>query len=274
VLAAAIVAASTLAGFDGASASGKPASPVAKRAIVGGATADPANWGFAVAVRHRKSFFCGGSVIAPTVVLTAAHCANAKPRDHLNVLAGRPRLADGAAGEAIPVTARFVHPDYKRKERHDLGLLILATPTTAPPVALASPEDDAAASYPGAPVRVAGYGAKDLWAFNFPRLLKRTTEFVRRPRRCQRIYRKAFKRKSMICSIGRRFKHNHLHSTICSGDSGGPLVTDTAEGPRQIGVTSFGGPICGWGLTPAVYARVSDGLRFIERITGISPAVD
>jgi hypothetical protein len=53
----------------------------------------------------------------------------------------------------------------------------------------------------------------------------------------------------------------------CAGDSGGPFVRQTAAGPVQIGITSWGPEVkdakCGRRHLPGVYTRVSSFRAFI-----------
>lgn len=42
--------------------------------IVGGESAGTDTWGWAVSIRSNNGHFCGGSLISPTLVITAAHC--------------------------------------------------------------------------------------------------------------------------------------------------------------------------------------------------------
>ena len=134
------------------------ASATAHSSIVGGKKADFSQWPFAVTLFYRRHLICGGSVIAPTRVLTAAHCAVGLKVKRMRIVANRPRLRDTSVGERIDVVAKAVHPDYKRTLRHDFAVLTLAHATTAPPVALATPEEDVTASAPGVLLRVAGWG--------------------------------------------------------------------------------------------------------------------
>lgn len=246
--------------------------PNAAKSIVKGEAAEPSNWAATVLILDRGRFECGGAVIAPTRVLTAAHCALV-PASGLTVVAGRPRLADSGNGELIGVSAASIHPDFATSGRHDLAVLTLSRPTTVAPVELASVAEDAASTAPGARLRVAGWGARTPFGRRRAKVLQKTIETARVPDRCARAYRPFFAAQSMICTLGRNIPRTPFHKSACVGDSGGPLVADLPAGPRLVGVVSFGGgfgpfPLCGFRKLPSVYARVSDGLDFIRANLG------
>lgn len=242
--------------------------------MIGGHPADLANWGFTVALREHKSFFCTGSVVSPTVVLTAAHCVRHRDLHKLRVVAGRERLRRSGSGEVIRVADIRRIPSYRKNALHDLALVKLRAPTAAPPIALATASEARALTQPGTTLYVAGYGdTRPLFSVR-PRYghLTAATERVRANKRCARAYRRSFHARSMICSLGRRFGHKPIGSTTCFGDSGGPLVGVTPAGPRLLGVTSFAGVAgniaCGARSTPSVYARVSTATDFVEGLVG------
>jgi len=207
-------------------------------------------------------------VIAATKVLTAAHCVKGIKPTRLTVVANRAKVYYRAAGEEIKASTARAHPDYSFTRRHDLAVITLSEPTTAPPLALPTVAESRAAVVTGRQLRVAGWGAREPTGLRLARFLKHTTERVRTAARCRRAYgKRAFVAKSMICALGKRFrryKRIPIHSSACSGDSGGPLVADTALGARLVGVVSYGGPLCGLARSPTVYARVADGLDFIN----------
>ena len=243
------------------------AAPRAHSSIVGGGRADPGQWPYAIAIYRKGHLHCGGSVIAPTKVLTAAHCVFGFNLANFTVVAGRPDTRDSTAGQVLPVVSGAVHPDFEQTGLHDVAVLTLGQPTTAPPVALATPEQDAAATSTGSLLRVAGYGAISAFGLHLSPFLKATFEKVRTANRCLKAYtRDLFAPESMICALGKRRKHGgrfKIHTSACSGDSGGPLVADTPSGPVEVGTVSFGGALCGLGAAPTVYSRVSSSLGFI-----------
>lgn len=246
---------------------GKGKAPVAGKSVIGGKKVKFANWAFTVAIQRKGRLHCGGSVIAPTKILTAAHCLEGFGVSRLSVAANRPKLTRRGVGETIGVVSAVAHPDYVFNQAHDVGVITLAAPTTSPPVVLATPELDAELSRPGRRLRVAGWGAQNPLGVHLSRILKRTTERVHSPRRCKRAYRRLFRTSSMICALGkrlRRYGRARIHASACSGDSGGPLVADTPAGPVETGIVSFGGPFCGFTGAPTVYSRVSDSLDFIN----------
>lgn len=263
---AAVLALGLVAGPADAGAK-RGAGPVAGSSIIAGSVADFSQWPFTVAVLRKGRLHCGGSVIAPTKILTAGHCALGFSVSGLSVVANRARISDGTTGEVIPVVSSAVNPDYATNQRHDIAVLTLAQPTTAPPIALASVTQNAATTGVGQQLRVAGWGARNPFGFRLSDLLLTTTEKVRTYRRCKRAYRGVFAAQAMICTLGRRlrrYRYPPLHTTACSGDSGGPLVADTSSGPLVVGTVSYGSSICGFSGSPTVYSRVSDSLDFIN----------
>jgi secreted trypsin-like serine protease len=242
--------------------------PQAHRSVVGGSPADPAQFPYTVAIFRKGRMHCSGSVIAPTKVLTAAHCLFGFNLSNFQVIAGRPDLRIPSVGQTVGVTGGHVHPDFEQTALHDVGVLDLAQPVDVPPIALASSEQNAVTTFPGAQLHVTGYGATKPFGVHLSPFVKTTIEVVRTDQRCLRAYtRDLFAPDSMICSLGVKRRHPgrfKIHSSACSGDSGGPLVADTPTGPVEVGTVSFGGALCGLPGAPTVYSRVSSSLDFIN----------
>jgi trypsin len=244
------------------------AKPRAHSSIVGGTRANPAQWPYVVAIFRKGHMHCSGSVIAPTKVLTAGHCVAGFNLANFQVIIGRPSLRDQAVGQTIGVSSGRVHPDFEQTGLHDVAVLTLAQSSSAAPIALATPEQSAAATVPGSRLRVAGYGATRPFGTHLSPFLKSTVEIMRTDRRCLKAYTKdLYAPESMLCALGAkrnkpgRFK---IHTSACSGDSGGPLVADTPTGAVEIGTVSFGGALCGLPAAPTVYSEVATSLDFIN----------
>ena len=106
--------------------------PAPAFAVVGGAAVHSGAYPFVVAVGNTDGTYCGGTLIAPNVVLTAAHCITGRPTtlQHLRVLVGSPRLrADLATPDGVHVlgvSAVYVHPKFSEATmRYDAALLTL-----------------------------------------------------------------------------------------------------------------------------------------------------
>src|SRR4029077_5327106 len=121
-----------------------PTAPGARGSIVGGGRADPGQWPFAVAIFRKGHMHCSGSVIGPTKVLTAGHCVDGFNLANFQVIVGRPTLRDISVGQSIGVVSGRVHPDFEQTGLHDVAVLNLAAPANVTPVALATPDQNAA----------------------------------------------------------------------------------------------------------------------------------
>src|SRR4029450_1228132 len=116
--------------------------------------------------------------------------------------------AKPAPGGPLPRAAKSVAANFNLKTlRHDVALLSLAAPTSAPAVTLASPEEDAAAVVPGTPLRVAGWGATDPFGRRLPGFLKETTVTVRDRSLCRRWFAHGLHPGDQICLMGGRIPH-------------------------------------------------------------------
>jgi trypsin len=74
--------------------------PLDNNRIIGGKEAVAGKYSYAVSLADDIGHFCGGSLIAPDVVLTAAHCQGGS----YNIIVGRQDLSDERVGEVIPVS--------------------------------------------------------------------------------------------------------------------------------------------------------------------------
>ncbi|MBM7442663.1 trypsin-like serine protease [Streptomyces sp. HB132] len=269
VLVRVLPAACTLAVAAAVIPLGPPVPASADSIIVGGRPVAVADSPWTVAVSSRDRFggtragqFCGGAAIAPTKVLTAAHCmgddvlgaAVQEVRD-LRIIAGRDEL-NGAGGQEIPVRSVWVNPAYDPGS--NVGDLAVLTLDRALPKGSVIPMAAAgsAAYEPGTPATVYGWG--DTTGYGaYASGLRATTVRVMSDSDCRRAYpggaQGAYDASSMLCAgdaAGGR--------DACQGDSGGPLV---ARG-RLVGLVSWGSG-CGSPGSPGVYTRVSAAIRWM-----------
>lgn len=212
--------------------------------IVGGEPASAADYPWMVALTrgNSDSAYCGGALVAPDRVLTAAHCISGYSAGSVRVLAGRTDLRSNK-GEERWVARYWVHPGYESPiQGDDVAVLQLNRPVPYRPVPL---EDDYDAYRAGTPATVFGWGYTSERGPSSP-VLRRADVPLISDSDCAATYRE-FDAQEMVCAGDPRGGVD-----ACYGDSGGPLI---AAG-RLIGITSWGSG-CGRERAPGVFVRVA-----------------
>ncbi|MGK8522917.1 S1 family peptidase [Nocardia asteroides] len=218
-------------------------------AIVGGADATTAQYPWLAAIgtplllTRPSGQFCGGALIAPDQVITAAHCvAVAQPlAQTLTVTFGRDDLR-GQDGNTVPVKDIRVHPGFRTSGggatvyHDDVAILTLNQPQPGPTITIAAP-----ASGTGT---ILGWGATSETDETNTRLHAASVPLVP-DAECAAAYGPDFDPRSMLCAGGST-------ADTTQYDSGGPLLVDG----RLAGLTSWGEGTARPGF-PGVYTRLT-----------------
>jgi secreted trypsin-like serine protease len=213
---------------------------------------------------YVQGYGCGGTLVWPDVVLTAAHCTNAF--DDGQVLVGAVRNKRETLGsEWVQITSSLqVHPDFDWVAATNDFMMFSIAPITnsrllrrldRSGVAL---NDDSDAPRDGEELTVLGFGYTQENGQEPKRLLKtNVTNFP--TSECRTSYPSVFDPSVMLCAG----THDGSADT-CDGDSGGPTVVVRSDGSDLlVGITSWGIG-CAREEFPGVYARVSSRLPWIR----------
>lgn len=235
------------------------AAPVAKDGgrpgayIIGGVEKPDGSYPFMAALLNKGNGspvdrqFCGGSLLAQDVVMTAAHCVEGTKAKTIELTVGRTVLSNKRQGSLRNVSDIVVHPRYaKGQEAYDMALLVLDKPVTGiAPVVLPTQGTDALIR-PGAPAAVAGWGNTNTEIPSFPDRLRAVNVPVLSHIECKASYPGYDKRVNVCAGVEGK--------DSCQGDSGGPLFRKLPgrQGVYQIGVVSYGDGCAEQGA-PGVY---------------------
>lgn len=238
---------------------------VARAAVTDGELASAAEVGATVSLYFSSmgESGCTGTLIAPRVVVTAAHCVADVSASMLQVVVGSTTPADADDEQFYGVESATAHPEYRSdgyptddpaglSDERDIAVLVLTTDVSGvEPARTLLPSDFNSALTPETDLVITGYGqTAEGWDADYGRLYIASTPYVRR-------------------SDGELLAGGPGTPDTCYGDSGGPAYA-MVDGERHLaGITSRGASLgdgsCGSG---GIYTLFGAYFAFVEEASG------
>lgn len=217
----------------------------ARDTVVGGDLAPDGRFPWMV----RLSVGCGGTLVAPRVVLTAGHCvAGTGPQTGIKVTAGVTDLKSPRAITARSVSVIRAAGFQGETKGDDWAVIRLDRALTLPTLELSAAPGPAAGRF-----TVLGWGLTRETATKQQRRLRFAEVPIVPDVTCAKAYRKVkvqLVADEQVCAAGKGVD-------TCQGDSGGPMVGKNAKGRWvQVGIVSWGLG-CARAGYPGVYTQIA-----------------
>ncbi|KAJ4935318.1 hypothetical protein JOQ06_016854 [Pogonophryne albipinna] len=232
--------------------------------VVGGSDAFIEDWPWQVSLQQGGQHSCGGSLVSPRWVITAAHCftGSKKELSRWRVVSGRTYIGTlgGSYVDRIILNANY---DPARND-YDIAMMRLSSPISVglsrkpvclPPKAFGLPSQ--------ASMSVTGWGYLEERGKVSPTLQKASIPLIGRLKCASPTVYGSSITQRMICA---GFLDGGVDA--CQGDSGGPLVYFASAQWHLVGVVSWGVG-CARERKPGVYSNVEEMLNWIRTVVEI-----
>jgi len=239
--------------------------------IVGGRVADPGEYPAQsfLDIDFRFGWSCGGTLVAPTKILTAAHCVTVGgrvvPAASVTAYMGENELDNFATADVYGVSTIDVHSEYDDSvvPVNDVAILTLSRSAPYQPLRVIR-ADETSKWAPGVISTIIGWGTTSFEGEPSNELREAEVPIVS-DTACSNLY-DEFDAEAMVCA------YNGQQDT-CQGDSGGPLMVPDDGTFVLAGITSWGEG-CAWEDAPGVYTRIGApalNLWIFERLPATPP---